>query len=683
MQRLRSSSAEIRVCSFRAKEAVWREGTEPQSRDPGVADRRRPRPADAAAHRNPGTRHAPGSPAALLGLQRSIGNAAVSKMVVQRYTVINPADYVLGVGSQFATQGMARGVGTAYAVRDTREQTATGMVDTHENSAGQGVWNKTLDRAPTTKALPSLKYGTDGTDGIGIENTTDEAKVFYATPGVLAASNTKLAAVGAEARLVDAGGSLDAPKNPALPLGPKLNMHMMKPGVIPKTGAPRVLETFGSVSECNTFIKTVVGDVSKRVALFGTGAGHEAEVKEEKEPTQAIANFASGGGGNGQALATHLTTTGTKEGEHENPLPNAYTGMGGKTAHDQALGINAGAKAGVGEGYVITQNSPMPDDVTVRAWLDALDKKMRGLAMTPAELDMFKHKWGYRYAGIVAQVGDDAVSLENYNRGTPMHWELDDLYNARITAVAGLRRWLETVALTGEEVPSIPMERNKWLNQKLTALTALGTAADADQVASRDALAQVVAGVQGLQVDFNKLWHFKMYGTAGGQSFHEQWQGALEDPMTLRIAQSVTIAKAQYKDLLVKARTDLMALNPSVAAQRKLQLLTVGDLVNLDQATSSDAVDTARWVGQNRLLTASASAMHDWTVEAAVDMGKKPRVVTPLPPVVTGLDVYKTSLLNLIDGWRAKGSQTKEKDKIRRARLMDLRVKVYAAQTKF
>ncbi len=513
-------------------------------RDLADAERSGAFPAGSAAQRDSGANHAPGSPAALMSLQRSIGNAAVSKMIVQRYTLINPADYALGVGSQFATQGIARGVGSARSVRDTREQTATGMVDTHEDSAGLGVWNKTLDRAPTTKALPTLKYGTDGTDAIGIESTTDEAKVFYATPGVLAASNTKLAAVGAEARLVDAGGSLDAPADPAVPLGPKLNLHMMKPGVIPKTGPPRVLETFGSISECNTFIKNIVGDVSKRVALFGSGVGHEAEVKEEKEPTNAIANFASGGVGDGQALATHLTTTGTTTGDHGNPLPHTYTGMVGKDARDQALGINAGAKAGVGEGYVITQNSPMPDNVTVRAWLDALDKKMAGHAMNAAELDMFKHKWGYHYAGIVAQVGDDAVSLENYNRGVPLGWELDDLYNERIGALAALRRWLETLAADGAEVPSIPAERNKWFHQKLKDLNGLGDAADADQVASRDALTQVAAGVKGMQIDFNKLWHFKMYGSGAGQSFHEQWQGSLDDPMTLRITQSVTLAKA-------------------------------------------------------------------------------------------------------------------------------------------
>ncbi len=83
------------------------------------------------------------------------------------------------------------------------------------------------------------------------------------------------------------------------------------------------------------------------------------------------------------------------------------------------------------------------------------------------------------------------------------------------------------------------------------------------------------------------------------------------------------------------------------------------------------------------MLSASATAMHDWTVEAAADMGKKPTVVPRLPPGTDTLDAYKTALLNLIDGWRAKGSKTKAKDKDRRARLSGLRLKVYGAITKF
>ena len=129
-------------------------------------------------------------------------------------------------------------------------------------------------------------------------------------------------------------------------------------------------------ASANAFVVNVIGDLH-RVAVFGAGAGHEALADVEKEPTQAIAAFAadkpaqSAGG-----LATELIETGTRRGPHDQPLPNRYTAMANKDARDAALGINKGAKAGVGEGYVITQGSPMPGGVTVRAWLDALDNKL-------------------------------------------------------------------------------------------------------------------------------------------------------------------------------------------------------------------------------------------------------------------------------------------------------------------
>ena len=59
---------------------------------------------------------------------------------------------------------------------------------------------------------------------------------------------------------------------------------------------------------------------------------------------------------------------------------------------------------------------------------------------------MFKHKWGYHYAGIVAEVGGDSISLENYNRGTPLQWALDDMFQQKVAAVAEFRRELEALA---------------------------------------------------------------------------------------------------------------------------------------------------------------------------------------------------------------------------------------------
>ena len=455
--------------------------------------------------------------------------------VVQRYTLINPANYAAAAGSKFSKQDVVAGGGTSGFTRTTVEQTGGGVVSSTERGTGAGVWS--APSAPAAAALPTIKYGTDGTDAIALESTTAEPKVFYATPGVIAASNTKLASLEAEARLVDAGGSMDAPQDVTNLGGATLNLHMVKPGATPVGHPPQVLEKFGQISECNSFVKYILGNLTERVAVFGAGAGHEALVEEEKEPNQAIATFAGTNVGNAQALAAHLESTGTSAGKHDTPLPATYTGMGTKAARDTALGINAGARAGVGEGYVISQNSPMPDSVTVTAWLAAFDKKVAGAAMTSAERDMFKHKWGYHYAGVVAAVGGDAITLENYNRGTQKHWELDKLYNDRIANVLGLRTYLNVLAARGEEIPSVPMLRNQWFADLRAELLKLGDLTTVSETATRDALGVVADAVKGLEVGAPALWHFKMYGDQAGQSFHEQWEGSLENPMTLRIRQ--------------------------------------------------------------------------------------------------------------------------------------------------
>lgn len=124
---------------------------------------------------------------------------------------------------------------------------------------------------------------------------------------VIAASNTRLEQLKADARLVDAGGSMQAPQDPAVPAGAQLTLKMVKPGETPAGQPPRVLEKFGQVSECNAFIKYLIGDLTERVAVFGPGRGHEAVVDEKKEPTQAIATFAATTMGDGQALAANLT----------------------------------------------------------------------------------------------------------------------------------------------------------------------------------------------------------------------------------------------------------------------------------------------------------------------------------------------------------------------------------------
>lgn len=642
---------------------------------------------------------APLTPQGMLALQRAAGNRAVTAIqrrdeeepgrgtaagampptVVQRYTLVNPNDYILGVGSAFESQELVVGGGAAKYVTKSREQQVATVVDTVKEATGGGAWSTTANRVQSNTALPQLKYATDGTDAIGLEHTAAEPKVFFATPSLIGPSNTALHNAGSEARLVDTGRPLQAPKDPASPHGPTLALHTIKPGKTPPGQPPQVLDVFGGVSVCSDFIRSVIGAANERVAVFGAGMGHEAVVKPEKEPTQAIANFAATGAGTGATLATHLTATGTTRGEHEAPLPDAYTGMANKNARDATLGINAGAQADVGEGYVIQQHSPMPDGVTLRNWLAGLDKMLAGAQLTAAETDMFKHKWGYHYAGIVARVGNDAVSLENYNRGTVKEWALDDLYNERIATVQGLRNELETLADAGRTIPSVAKLRNQWFRDLVAELQKLGAAATADQIASRNALQQVQTAVQGLEVNDASLWHFKMYGTGAGQSFHEQWAGSVEDPMTLRIRQSGRPRKAR----LDASANQLEAERPSSAAWQQLAEF---DLVARRWPTVSTAREIRELLDEaaDTITRAALVAMRDWALDAAHEMGEKEKVVPPVPRGnAPAPDAYGQQLDTLVGGWEKQGWAVRKAGKqrlaARRQRLADLRRKIGVA----
>ena len=293
---------------------------------------------------------------------------------------------------------------------------------------------------------------------------------------------------------------MKAPADLNNPAGPKLRLQMVKPVMERANAITPVTNMFGDISECNTFINNVLGEMRERVAVFG-GLGHEALADEEKEPTQAIATFvADQPTKSGAGLATELTKSRTTKGPHDKPLPNRYTGMANKDASDAALGMDKGAKAKVGEGYVITQGSPMPGDVTVRAWLDALEKKLYPLAHTAAETDVFKHKWGYHYGGIVAEVGDDSISLENYNRGTPFGVCLRPHVPTEDRGDVLFRQHLETLAGQGKTIPSIPVERNKWLKKLMTDITKLDDTATAEQAATATAVQQVFDAAKKMEV---------------------------------------------------------------------------------------------------------------------------------------------------------------------------------------
>ena len=604
-------------------------------------------------------------------MQRSAGNRATS-LLVQRYTTINPADYALAEGAGFASQILRNDAHNLGYQRTTRTMEAGIVQDQTDTAAGQGAWTPGV-KAPTASALPNLKYGTDGTKAIGIEATAAEPKVFYATDDVVAESNDTLRDTGAEARLGTTGATMTAPTDPANVAAGTLTMSMVKPAKANGGAPPTVVNKFGDAAECNTFIKNVIGEIGARVAVFGPGGGHEARVKEEKEPGQDIANLAVDPlVASGQDLAGRLEGAGMRVNPHDQPLPVAYTGLVGKGARDAHLGINAGAEADVGEGYVIFQADDMPGDVAIDHYLRAIDQRAAGLALTAQEQETLKQKWGYHYAGIVAKVGSDAVSLENYNRGTVANWALDDEYARQIQAVGDLRAHLTHLFNTGRTIPSIPKLRMDWFRQVKKELDDLGVGATVAQQNARAALQGVQTKIAGTEVGASDLYHFKMYGTGGGQSFHEQWEGAVESPMTLRVRQSAQFTRAELRPSLLTDIQDILTRRPSALSQTRL-VAASRKLGDLDAATTLPAVRDAASAVRTLVRTAGKVAIESWTDDGLQAMGRR-------RTAITGLD--HAAVADKFDDWATKGwalrSSSKLKLAAKRTALTDAATKIRA-----
>jgi len=620
--------------------------------------------------------------------QQKIKQSTGNSNTIQRYVPINPADYELGDGSSFESQ---RYVHTATSSKfEFTESTQTnlfGMVDTvkeknaPEDIAENGFWNYTKFSMSDT---PTINYSIndDQTKAIAIERTTDEPKVFYATPNVVTESNNQLDAVGAEAYLANAGGSLEAPKDPAVPAGEKISLNMVKPGKKVEDGSDEVLEKFGTVSECNSFIKYIIGTTTQQVAVFSGNS--EAIAEREHEPTLEISEFARDSDGTGADLAEHLKTENITSGSHGQSLPADYKNMVNKDARDAALGINKGANADVGEGYVIAQGAEMPGSVDIGDWLSALDKKIGGLALSADEEKMFKQKWGYHYAGIVAKVGDDSISLENYNRGTVESWALDNLYQNKINSTIEFRNYL--ASLNGETIPSIPKLRNQWFLDLSAKLQALGEEATALQKTTIEAINDVRNSIKGLEIGAARLWHFKMYGSGQGQSFHEQWAPSLDDATTLRIRQSTN---DQYKARQlarinsVMGKIDSERISPvtslkiALVDRNDLPLLTNSD----NRRNSTNLVNRIN----TKLYDIASSAIRGWGLDAATRMGKNVRNIPAEPDEKSKSNIveYGNTVSGIIQNWEGKGWAITKKSKTRlankRADLADFRRKVGVA----
>jgi len=451
-----------------------------------------------------------------------------------------------------------------------------------------------------------------------------------------------------------------------------------------------LLDEVGEVVECNSFITYILGSASDdpRVAVFkdgNDGSEHEAKVKPEKEPTKAITKqIRKKGVDNGTNTAQTLAESleGTTSGSHEERLDK----ISNKRA--KHFGVNEGASPEVGEGYVISSNSPMPTNFTVTQFNQALTRlNDLNIPAKQKEHDALTNAWGYHYAGVVAKIGEDNITLENYNRGTSEGWELDKMYQELWTSSLDFRNYVLGILaqqrddavkmVETNKIPGVAKYRVDWWNgirQKWDQQWQ--TASDIEKVqkqATNDALEKIKKSErEGLTVMKSKLYHFKMYGGLAGQSFHEQWSPVTRDPVTLRIRNSTDLIRNERMPQMEREFTNF--LNTAVEGVTPQTFLTMGMIQSfrdrMRNAVKVNDVTGTHNVASSTVLLSRSKLLKATVQTAETVAGKTPgKLLNALPltgdsglPRVTDENSFDLSI-EKIEKWARQGWAVRQKSK--------------------
>ena len=478
---------------------------------------------------------------------------------------------------------------------------------------------------------------------MAIEDTDadTEAKVFYATPSVVLESNNRLEATGSKTQLEILGATLRVPGEDG---GGQLTLEMVKPHTSDERGR------FGDIAQCDAFIINIIGALGERVAVVGRDNPREIGVRATQEPGGAIAALPS---------VEPLVLPEILEPEMIRETPP----VAGDQERDRRLGINASALAEVGEGYVIVSYGRMPGDETGNVpseeYLAAVHKQLEGLELSLEEQAWFRTRWEYHYAGVVARVGADQVTLENYNRDAARGLILDRLYSRAVKDVGALRELVQQA----KSIPGIGSRRASWFRQERGRLAAIAASAHDVESEAHRALLTVEQRSEGLKVADSELWHFKMYGPEAGQSFHEQWTPAHESPITLRIRQASDPRRAKRR--LVAAADKLVGLAPDARVLSALNAWASGPLRDLGGVDPTPvAVSAAFEPCKREFHRITAIAIGAWAAEAARATPWTVRFSRPLRPPPTPewdqqtIAQYAQATANTLRDWGAGNDLT-------------------------
>jgi hypothetical protein len=453
--------------------------------------------------------------------------------VVQGYFITRPDGYRVATqsGPLFTAQSSKPSVVEAPA--EPAEPSSSSMwdwlpsFDSAPKTPGKTPFTVGYTAAPEAPPDVSLRVADDGS--MAVHHTRAEPKEFYAIPAVIASANAKLEGVGSAFALDNTAGNKLAVGGKALDMIRPVNRQKSVHGEA---------DRFSNMIEhvCIKMAGRLIGNQGKHSSevVLGHGAatvpikpgstsderitrlaGHVADSTEAHTlPTPQTAKTAMT---SHNAIAEHAT------GERYGRATAAH----GADAEEQALGINAYARPDVGEGFAIFTNQA-----------EASGKRDYSLPTVDADFTEQADIWGYHFAGVAARSldGADWMTLENYNRSPDVIAEVKNVQAKLLERYASLVGSKAASLRLGEDPDDMEIGTKF---RELIAIIAKDIGADATLEYIR-----ILGAAQP-----EERWFFRLYGSKGQQSFHEEQAagGEVSNPITVHV-------RKQFSDVLAEAR---------------------------------------------------------------------------------------------------------------------------------
>jgi hypothetical protein len=190
-------------------------------------------------------------------------------------------------------------------------------------------------------------------------------------------------------------------------------------------------------------------------------------------------------------------------------------------------------------------------------------------------------KWGEHWAGVVAKSGGDYVTLENYNRNVTARAIVEQAVERDYSELRGI----SDIGTYKQRTAAYAKQGNesRWQRLKRLGSNYMKYAVETGQVAGHFA-------------NDTDNWYFAMYGS-GAQSFHEAWQNALPNSVTLKTHSS---DQGLHTQLVAQLRALVPADNYAPGTQASLN----AQILRIQAAAGRPAIIAAFLAAEKRVCNA-------------------------------------------------------------------------------